>query len=138
MCSLPQLERASLEGKWRVADIRIDAPDSANGVRHEELMGFRCWFVLHREAFANESWALAVQGTLEQVETYVRIVASTQLTPNIHCSFRIDGVEGPVAKLKATVASSWIANQGLTFHPRLDSRSEIQESLLLLGTEYLV
>jgi hypothetical protein len=36
------------------------------------------------------------------------------------------------------VASSWIANQVLTFHPRLDSRSEIRESSLPSGREHLV
>jgi hypothetical protein len=84
VCILPQLKRVSLEDKWRVADICIDAPDTANGIRHEEPMGFRCWFVLQSEAFANESWALAVQGTLEHVGTYVRMIASTRLTPDIH------------------------------------------------------
>lgn len=47
-------------------------------------MGFRCWFVLHSETFASESWALAVQGTLEHVSTYVRMIALTRLTPDIH------------------------------------------------------
>jgi hypothetical protein len=47
-------------------------------------MGFRCWFVLHSEAFANESWALAVQGTLENVGIYVHMIALTRLTPDIH------------------------------------------------------
>jgi hypothetical protein len=44
-----------------------------------------CWFVLHSEAFAEESWALAVQGTLEHVRTYIRMIkASIRLTPDIH------------------------------------------------------
>lgn len=57
-----------------------------------------CWFVLHSEAFAEESWALAVQGTSEHVRTYIQMIkGSTRLTPDIHYPFGIDGVEGPVA-----------------------------------------
>lgn len=83
-CILPQLKRVSLEGKWRDADICIDTPDTANGIRHEEPMGFRRWFVPQSKAFANESLALAVQGTLDHVGTYVLMISSTRLTPDIH------------------------------------------------------
>lgn len=82
MCSLPQLGRVLSEGK-SVADTHIDAPDITNGVRHEDLIGFRCCFVLHGEALAIETWALSVQGTFGHVRTHPRIIASTRLTPNI-------------------------------------------------------
>ena len=69
---------------WCVADMPIDTPGSANGIRHDEPMWFRCFLLLHGEALAVEKWTFTAQGTSGQVETRARVIASTRLTPNIH------------------------------------------------------
>ena len=43
--------------------VRIGSPDCANVIWHDELMGNRSLFVLHRKPFAVESLAFTVQST---------------------------------------------------------------------------
>jgi hypothetical protein len=65
----------------------MDIRDGANGIWHEEPMGFRRWFILYGESLAVESWTFAIQSTFGRVETFSRVVMSSGHTPNVHRTF---------------------------------------------------